>query len=319
MSDGTWLAEIASRLHSWRALHGPLTSLTLQSELRELLSGIGKQLSESSVQKYVNIIRDFIKAWARTEYDGDMSLMPGTEELVRARSLHTPGGTRFHASLIDKINDLHVIYDIGVRHATDTATGEGDAGALIEELLRHVVQSWDPSGEHHTRLLSIEGNAASDALLHVRGESEETQHMHAATAVRYALVNDCLATNQQLPTVDAPLGSLSLHAERTSTPASNAAAQPPAQEMTRQELPRRLQEQRDSAGRPYAGIDQPHVDARLADAEASRECGHSPAQRWADAGGTAGHGASQSPRSSTTPDLPVPGATDGGGGLQPTN
>ena len=277
MGDGTWLAEMASRLHSWRTLHGPLTSLTLQSELRELLSGIGKELSDTSVQKYVNIIRDMVKAWARAEYKGDMSLMPGTEELVRARSLHTPSGTRFHASLIDKINDLHVIYDIGVRQATDTATGEGDAGALMEEMLRHVVQSWDPSGEQNTNLLSIEGNAAPDALLHVRGESEETRHMHAATAVRYALVNDCLATDQQLPTVDAPLGMQShgmLHIDNSSPATPDTATQQAKREPTRQELVQQLQEQRERFDHQDARINQLHANARLAEAEASRERAH---------------------------------------------
>jgi hypothetical protein len=203
MSDGAWIVEMTSRLRNWRTLHGELASMKLQDELRDLLHNIAEQLSSGvAITRFVDIVNELMEGMAKSNFGGDMAKLPGLAQ-VAGRSVRLPESVEFSTRLIDKIVDLHLVHQVGVHQKN------GDAGALLESVLRHVSQRWDPE-ELSQSLLGQDG---PDVMLLIRtvpaGMDEAGRAMRQSTSTRVTMDDDVLASPDPFPSIEHSSGQAS--------------------------------------------------------------------------------------------------------------
>ena len=197
--DGAWLIEMDSRHRQWRRLLGSVICVSLEDELRDLLHNVAIQLDTAeSKSKFIQIVGDFMEAWARQHHGGNMADIPGLREISRARRV-TVGQVTIDVKHITKITDLYMVHEVG--------KSSGDAGQLISTVLQHVIKSWDPD-EYPVNLLGTDGQAAPDVVL--LADSADDPHRRAVLAsssVRIRMNKDALSDVCPFPALDNELPS----------------------------------------------------------------------------------------------------------------
>jgi hypothetical protein len=145
---------------------------------------------------FVDIVNELMKGWAKAAYGGDMSRLPGMGQLDSIRQVDMGGHVQFSVRMIDKITDLYLIHEAGKAHQN------GDAGALLETVLRHVTQRWDPNDLTQS-LIGDDGKAAVDVMLFMRDNmSDDARGMRTTTATRVCMVRDALADPAPFPDME---------------------------------------------------------------------------------------------------------------------